>query len=394
MIRIIGFLLILIISTSSLIAQNQGIQFSDKSWEEILKQAKEEDKLIFVDMYADWCVPCKVMEDEIFTYDEVGYKYNESFINARRDVDQLEGSMLSLRYGVSSLPGLLFLTPDETLVYKINGYQGINELLVEHDKAINPNLKLEAWNKRYNEGDRNSAFLYSYATFSESVQGPLTEQLYSDYLIAEHDWLTPQSSAIVLRNANEVYDSTFIFILNNSQYYKDQFSDEVIQERIYDKVDLYGTELIKVANFSELQNLFALAYGDNGIVKAEEAELKYAMESGDIDRAASVFASYYLQANNDIKLIGTTKDFMKLNANTDTELESIENAYLKILSQSPDEPTIMNSLAENYMKMGRWSDAVSFSKQSYKKAKSLKMDDWRNYKKSYKSIKKLAKKAK
>ena len=37
-------------------AQNRSIVFREGNWEKILKQAKKEKKLIFVDCYTSWCV--------------------------------------------------------------------------------------------------------------------------------------------------------------------------------------------------------------------------------------------------------------------------------------------------------------------------------------------------
>ena len=41
---------------------SQGIQFEIGSWKEVLQKAKQENKLIFVDLYTTWCGPCKKME--------------------------------------------------------------------------------------------------------------------------------------------------------------------------------------------------------------------------------------------------------------------------------------------------------------------------------------------
>ena len=38
----------------------KGIQFLDNEpWEEVVKKAKKQRKLIFVDCYTSWCGPCK-----------------------------------------------------------------------------------------------------------------------------------------------------------------------------------------------------------------------------------------------------------------------------------------------------------------------------------------------
>ena len=45
-----------------LISEAQGISFVEgKTLSEVLAQAKNEGKLVFVDCYTEWCGPCKMM---------------------------------------------------------------------------------------------------------------------------------------------------------------------------------------------------------------------------------------------------------------------------------------------------------------------------------------------
>ena len=49
-----------------------GMQFFEGSWSEVLAAAKEQNKYVFVDAFADWCVPCKWMTKNVFPTDEAG----------------------------------------------------------------------------------------------------------------------------------------------------------------------------------------------------------------------------------------------------------------------------------------------------------------------------------
>lgn len=75
----------------------------------IIRMAKEQDKLIFMDFYADWCLPCRIMDDEVFSDPEIQEYLNEHYISVKVEADKGEGYMLATRYLVEGYPTLLFL---------------------------------------------------------------------------------------------------------------------------------------------------------------------------------------------------------------------------------------------------------------------------------------------
>lgn len=58
-----------------------GIQFIEDEWDEVLKIAEKEDKLIFLDLYSTACKPCRIMAQEVFTDSIAGTYFNQHFIN-------------------------------------------------------------------------------------------------------------------------------------------------------------------------------------------------------------------------------------------------------------------------------------------------------------------------
>lgn len=90
----------------------QGIRFDEISVQEALIKAEKEKKLVFVDMCASWCVPCKMIASTLFMEREVGEYFNAHFVNVKCDIDTKEGKVLRKKYGIHKVPTFLILQPD------------------------------------------------------------------------------------------------------------------------------------------------------------------------------------------------------------------------------------------------------------------------------------------
>ena len=101
----------------------KGISFFDGSWEDALKLAKKENKLIFLDVYATWCGPCRRLSSLTFPDPEVGKYFNERFINVKIDGEKGEGPMIRQRYQVRGYPTLLFINHKGEVIHRTSGFR-------------------------------------------------------------------------------------------------------------------------------------------------------------------------------------------------------------------------------------------------------------------------------
>lgn len=155
--------LALLCATSSL--AQPGIQFFKGSWKELLNQARQKNKLIFIDVYTDWCVPCKYMDKFVFTEKSVGSKYNTLFINYKLDAEKGDGPELTKRYGVGAYPTFLFLNSSGNLVHKVVGEKEIAAFINEATEANKHGLdsnNVGNLESRFKDGDRSQPFLRRY----------------------------------------------------------------------------------------------------------------------------------------------------------------------------------------------------------------------------------------
>ncbi len=114
-----------------------GIDFFHGSWQEALSLAQKENKLIFLDAYASWCGPCKMMARTTFKDAEVGEFFNANFINVKMDMEKHpEGTRLSNDLYLTAYPTMYFLNYSEKPIYKTLGYLKAKKLISEGKKAL------------------------------------------------------------------------------------------------------------------------------------------------------------------------------------------------------------------------------------------------------------------
>ena len=146
-------------------AQNRSITFEQtQEWKKIVKKAKKEKKLIFIDCYTSWCGPCKMLASKVFTQEVVADYFNATFVNAKFDMEKDEdGVMLKDKYGVKAFPTLLFIDPvTQEAVHRMVGAGEAEWLIAGAKLANDPENNLSAMMKRYAAGERGADFLKQY----------------------------------------------------------------------------------------------------------------------------------------------------------------------------------------------------------------------------------------
>jgi thiol:disulfide interchange protein DsbD len=85
-----------------------------------------EKKDIFVDVTADWCEPCKWLEQYTFSNASVAEKLNSEFVTVRLD-DKRDKELLR-SHNIILYPTLLIMDPSGNEVFRETGFQNANEL--------------------------------------------------------------------------------------------------------------------------------------------------------------------------------------------------------------------------------------------------------------------------
>lgn len=121
----------------SLSMKGTGIEFEQSSWEVILEQAQINQAPIFVEVYADYCLPCKSMESEVFSDVELASFFNQNYINYKVDLQSHFGKMFGVMYDVRQLPTLLFLNERGEVIEQTVGVKSKRELIDLGQQVLN-----------------------------------------------------------------------------------------------------------------------------------------------------------------------------------------------------------------------------------------------------------------
>ncbi|CAI8760859.1 thioredoxin family protein [Chryseobacterium sp. IT-36CA2] len=141
----------------------QGIKFEDSNFASILAKAKKEKKLVFIDAYASWCGPCKLMVKNIFPLQSVGDYYNSHFINAKIDMEKGEGIELAKKYNVKAFPTYLFIDGNGEAVHRTLGYVEEKDFIQFAKDAEDPNKRLTSLKQQFEKGEKDPEFLKNLA---------------------------------------------------------------------------------------------------------------------------------------------------------------------------------------------------------------------------------------
>jgi len=87
-----------------------------------LLEAKTQHKLIFLDAYASWCGPCKLLKKNTFSDKAAGDFFNTNYINVAIDMEKGFGPALLKKYHVDAFPSLLIVDENGRLISFTRGF--------------------------------------------------------------------------------------------------------------------------------------------------------------------------------------------------------------------------------------------------------------------------------
>lgn len=112
------------------------VRFMIRSTDGVRRQAVEQNKLVFIDLFATWCPPCQMMEREVFSRSDVGAFMEQHFVCAKYDIDKTTGRELLKRYGNRRVPLYLIFNTEGELLGRIRGATDPERFMAEVKRIL------------------------------------------------------------------------------------------------------------------------------------------------------------------------------------------------------------------------------------------------------------------
>ncbi|MGB5392152.1 MAG: thioredoxin family protein [Thermoanaerobaculia bacterium] len=156
----------------------QGSTEWGKSVAEARALAESSNRLILVDLYADWCHWCKRLESDVFSTEEFQL-YSKKFVLLRVDTeDGAEGADLQEKFSAYNLPTILLV--DHRLVEfgRVEGYAPTDQFIGVVEREIAEFRALEAGYERFADTNDPGALAVLADEFHKRGDGKRASSLY------------------------------------------------------------------------------------------------------------------------------------------------------------------------------------------------------------------------
>lgn len=155
-----------------------------QTYQSALKQAKAENKLIFIDCYFTGCIPCAQMDEDVFPNAAVKAAMAKDFIMLKVDIfkDKL-GDTLKVQHVLNGFPTFLVLNAKGELISNTSGYKDPGDLiglLADAKQKHVQNKSLKGYAASFKESDY-PAFYLEFAKTRKGITGQIIET-YADSL--------------------------------------------------------------------------------------------------------------------------------------------------------------------------------------------------------------------
>lgn len=215
-------------------AQIEFVEVKSKAdWDQAFESARQEEKLVFLDIYATWCGPCKYLENNVYVDSLLGLYYNRNFINLKMDGESEFGRTIAGKYSLRAFPTMYYIDDSEDLIIDIVGVREAGPLLALGENVNQNGEKLSHWETAHEEGVLNYEELIEYQTLLNSLeQTERANELGSEIIntMGMVELMDPKNKDLVLGATYNLDSKVFSTIKENAEVAYEVWGEEGVEK--------------------------------------------------------------------------------------------------------------------------------------------------------------------
>ncbi len=147
------------------------------------KKASDQMLMLFVDVYATWCGPCKMMDSEVYTDPSVADYMNSHYVSVRLDGESDYGRNYVAEQQLEGYPTMFIFSDEGERVSKVVGYTPPDELIATLTSVSEGFNKVKNYRARYQNGSLDPEGFADYiAVVRDMGNQEEAERLASEYM--------------------------------------------------------------------------------------------------------------------------------------------------------------------------------------------------------------------
>ena len=121
------------------------------------------DKIIMIDFYTDWCAPCKLLDSDTFTNEEVIQYVDNNFIPIKINAESEYGIPLYEKFKGTGYPMIIFLDKEKNEIDRFYGFYPPNDFILKLNNILSGDHTFPDLLTKYKLGDNSSSTIFELA---------------------------------------------------------------------------------------------------------------------------------------------------------------------------------------------------------------------------------------
>ena len=282
--------------------------------------ALSDDKIIMIDFYTDWCAPCKLLDSDTFTNEEVIQYIDNNFIPIKINAESEYGMPLYEKFKGTGYPMIIFLDKEKNEIDRFYGFYPPNDFILKLNNILSGDHTFPDLLTKYKLGDNSSSTIFE-----------LAKKYFSR---GEYD------------DALQLYEK----VLENKDLSYNMFHETN-----------YSIGMIKLKN-NESNNLekYIRQYPESFLLKQSIINLLMYYKFNFLEKKELDLYNKYIDrfSNDPLFLNQYSWRMTELNINLDNALQKINLSLSLIKNDDKNQAMINDTKAEVYWKLGKVDKAI------------------------------------